>query len=74
MVMRQARAALDKAIGQKPRAAGEPGGPDPSRFMRGVAIGALVGAAIAGSTLWQRRRVRGRIRREFHEDGGSSKA
>jgi hypothetical protein len=26
-----------------------------STFARGVAIGALVGAAIAGSTIWQRR-------------------
>ena len=25
-------------------------------FVRGLALGALVGAAIAGSTLWQRRR------------------
>ncbi|TAK00376.1 MAG: hypothetical protein EPO36_09130 [Chloroflexota bacterium] len=72
--MRQARAALEKATGRRPPGAGEPGGPDPSQFMRGVAIGALVGAAIAGSTLWQRRRLRGRIRREFREEGGSSKA
>lgn len=27
-------------------------------FIRGVTIGALVGAAIAGSTIWQRRRRR----------------
>jgi hypothetical protein len=33
-----------------------------STFARGLALGALVGAAIAGSTIWQRRnaRVRGR--------------
>ena len=27
-------------------------------FARGLALGALVGAAIAGSTIWQRRHVR----------------
>jgi hypothetical protein len=29
-----------------------------STFARGLAIGALVGAAIAGSTIWQRRAAR----------------
>jgi len=29
-----------------------------STFARGLAIGALVGAAIAGSTIWQRRQSR----------------
>jgi hypothetical protein len=29
-----------------------------STFARGLAIGALVGAAIAGSTIWQRRQTR----------------
>jgi hypothetical protein len=35
-------------------------GDDPrvAQFVRGVALGALVGAAIAGSTLWGRRRAR----------------
>ena len=35
-------------------------GDDPriAQFVRGVALGALVGAAIAGSTLWGRRRSR----------------
>jgi len=35
-------------------------GDDPrvTQFVRGVALGALVGAAIAGSTIWQRRRAR----------------
>jgi hypothetical protein len=28
------------------------------RFLRGLAIGAMVGAAIAGSTIWNRRRRR----------------
>ncbi len=30
----------------------------PSTFLRGLALGALVGAAIAGSRLWRRRRRR----------------
>lgn len=30
-----------------------------STFARGVALGVLVGAAIAGSTLWQRRHASG---------------
>ena len=29
--------------------------PDSRRFLRGLALGALVGAAIAGSSIWQRR-------------------
>jgi hypothetical protein len=29
-----------------------------STFARGLAMGALVGAAIAGSTIWQRRQIR----------------
>ena len=32
--------------------------PDGSTFWRGLSIGALVGAAIAGSTIWERRRHR----------------
>jgi hypothetical protein len=35
------------AVGDDPRVA---------QFVRGVALGALVGAAIAGSTIWGRRR------------------
>jgi NhaP-type Na+/H+ or K+/H+ antiporter len=31
-----------------------------STFLRGLAVGALVGAAIAGSTIWERRRLRRR--------------
>ena len=30
--------------------------PGSRRFLRGLALGALVGAAIAGSAIWQRRR------------------
>ena len=37
------------ASGDDPRAA---------QFVRGLALGALVGAAIAGSTIWQRRQSR----------------
>jgi len=33
-----------------------------STFLRGLAVGALVGAAIAGSTIWERRRLRRRQR------------
>lgn len=32
-----------------------------SNFARGLVLGALVGAAIAGSTLWQRRHARGAV-------------
>jgi hypothetical protein len=38
----------DEAFGDDPR---------PATFVRGLALGALVGAAIAGSTIWQRRRA-----------------
>jgi hypothetical protein len=48
-------------LGRRGAGGGEGGegrtrGRDPrlSRFVRGVAIGALVGAAIAGSRIWQR--------------------
>jgi len=30
--------------------------PRPDRFLRGLTLGALVGAAIAGSRIWRRRR------------------
>lgn len=35
----------------------EPADPDPraAAFFRGLALGALVGAAIAGSSIWKRR-------------------
>ena len=29
-------------------------------FLRGLSLGALIGAAIAGSAIWERRRIRGR--------------
>lgn len=46
------------------RSGGGEGDPDvrASTFARGLALGALVGAAIAGSTIWQRRHARGRAR------------
>ena len=40
------------AVGEDPRVA---------QFVRGVALGALVGAAVAGSTLWGRRRGAQRV-------------
>ena len=46
---------LDRLTGGA-TAAGED--PRVAQFVRGVALGALVGAAIAGSTLWGRRRTR----------------
>jgi hypothetical protein len=42
------------------RAVGRPGNDErASTFARGLALGALVGAAIAGSTIWQRRHIKG---------------
>ena len=44
---------VDRLIGPA-----EPGeDPRAAQFVRGLALGALVGAAIAGSTIWQRRRA-----------------
>ena len=46
------------------QAAEEAGGEDDVRastFIRGLALGALVGAAVAGSTIWQRRHARGTV-------------
>ena len=50
---RSRRGILDGIAGQAPADAEET-----ATFMRGLALGALVGAAIAGSTLWNRRRDR----------------
>ena len=41
-----------------------------SVFLRGLSLGALVGAAIAGSTIWDRRRAR---RNRAHETAAPSK-
>ncbi len=43
-----------------------------STFARGLALGALVGAAIAGSTIWQRRLARGRDADVTTTDGTSA--
>jgi hypothetical protein len=50
---RDATSLLERLTGGA-MAAGED--PRVAQFVRGVALGALVGAAIAGSTLWGRRR------------------
>jgi hypothetical protein len=39
------------------RLTGQRGETASSSFLRGLAVGALVGAAIAGSTIWERRRA-----------------
>lgn len=44
------------AAGLRGASAGDDEGPS---FVRGLAMGAFVGAAIAGSTLWSRWRARG---------------
>jgi hypothetical protein len=36
---------------------GTPDAPDPGRFVRGLTIGLIVGAVIAGSTLWRHLRA-----------------
>ena len=40
-----------------------------STFLRGLVAGALVGAAIAGSTIWERRHGRQRIDAEIDPSG-----
>jgi hypothetical protein len=37
----------------------EPDPPETSTFLRGLTLGALLGAAIAGSAIWSRRSARG---------------
>ena len=53
--MSERKSALDRMMGLR---SGD-GGDDPraAQFARGLVLGAMVGAAIAGSTLWQRRRA-----------------
>ncbi|MEW5989764.1 MAG: hypothetical protein AB1736_00265 [Chloroflexota bacterium] len=65
MTLKRALSTLERAAGAVRAEPGAADGLGSSRFVRGLTIGALVGAAIAGSTIWQRRRVRGRIRREL---------
>jgi hypothetical protein len=43
-----------------------------STFMRGLAIGTLIGAAIAGSAIWEQ--LRGRAAREADRAGGARAA
>ena len=45
---------LDRLTGGATQASDDP---RIAQFVRGVALGALVGAAVAGSTLWGRRRT-----------------
>ena len=49
--------------------AGDAGPPSAATFMRGLTLGALLGAAIAGSAIWQRR---DRARRHGRQDGDST--
>ena len=44
---------LDRLMGVR---GGGDDDPRAAQFVRGLVLGAMVGAAIAGSTLWQRRR------------------
>jgi hypothetical protein len=49
-------------LGEEPRQDMGPSRWDDPRvraFLRGITIGALIGAAIAGSRIWERRRKRG---------------
>jgi hypothetical protein len=85
-IFRAVRSGARRLEGLRGASGAGPGGSGPARgepvepteptvsstFLRGLVVGALVGAAIAGSTVWQRRRVRGRIRRELIEDGEPS--
>ena len=50
----RARSALERLVPDLPTA--DEASPVASTFLRGLAIGALVGAAIAGSAILQRRR------------------
>lgn len=51
-------APVDALIRAVAGGSGETGDERAITFARGLALGALVGAAIAGSTLWQRRQAR----------------
>ena len=47
---------------------GEEGAPSGTTFMRGLTLGALMGAAIAGSAIWQRRGRRRQVLRATELD------
>ena len=49
---------LRRAASSTPAADTAPESASISTFLRGLALGALVGAAIAGSTIWERRHRR----------------
>ena len=54
MIAALLRAMRDRPTGSaRPTPSGDPDEDSPA-FVRGLALGALVGAAIAGSTLWRR--------------------
>jgi hypothetical protein len=59
-------AALLRAMRGQPSGAAPMGDPDEDSpaFVRGLALGAFVGAAIAGSTLWRRFHARSRGARD----------
>lgn len=46
--------------------------PRAATFTRGLVVGALVGAAIAGSTIWQRRQAKRSAGRSDEPDAGSA--
>ena len=70
-VKERVRSTVDAVAATDPGAEGLVSG---STFFRGLALGAIVGAAIAGSTIWQRRRVRRRIREQLVDEASSPDA
>jgi hypothetical protein len=64
-------AALLRAMRGQPAGAMPSGDPDEDSpaFVRGLALGAFVGAAIAGSTLWRRFQGRSRNARDVSDSG-----
>jgi hypothetical protein len=62
--------ALVRAVGGSPPADDERA----STFARGLALGALVGAAIAGSAIWQRRQTAARSTPESTVQGSDERA
>ena len=52
------RGLLDRLVESVAPGAGADVDPRAATFTRGLVVGALVGAAIAGSTIWQRRQAK----------------